>query len=58
MSAAFPNKTTSSHKVIQIGKLLFPLFALALDLPESYFDDKVSHCSKAIFSVDLNLKHR
>lgn len=26
---------------MRLGKLLFPLFALALDLPESFFDDKV-----------------
>ena len=41
MSVAFPNLLLS-HQVLHIGKLLFPLFALALDLPESYFDDKVS----------------
>jgi isopenicillin N synthase-like dioxygenase len=31
----------TSHQVLRVGRLLFPLFALALDLPESYFDDKV-----------------
>ncbi|KIJ54466.1 hypothetical protein M422DRAFT_24413 [Sphaerobolus stellatus SS14] len=28
------------HAVMKLGKLLFPLFALALDLPENFFDDK------------------
>lgn len=27
---------------MHLGQLLFPLFALALDLPETFFDDKVS----------------
>jgi hypothetical protein len=31
-----------SHSALKLGKLLFPLFALALDLPETFFDDKVS----------------
>ncbi|KAH7885002.1 hypothetical protein F5I97DRAFT_1928422 [Phlebopus sp. FC_14] len=29
------------HAACAVGKALFPLFALALDLPENYFDDKV-----------------
>ncbi|KAH0832404.1 2OG-Fe(II) oxygenase [Lanmaoa asiatica] len=29
------------HAAVNVGKVLFPLFALALDLPETYFDDKV-----------------
>jgi len=32
----------ASHSALKLGKLLFPLFALALDLPETFFDDKVS----------------
>ncbi|KAL9711268.1 hypothetical protein Ac2012v2_005808 [Leucoagaricus gongylophorus] len=28
------------HSALKLGKLLFPLFALALDLPETFFDDK------------------
>jgi len=32
----------ASHRVVQIGQLLFPLFALALDLPENFFDDKTT----------------
>lgn len=31
-----------SHAAVKLGKLLFPLFALALDLPETFFDDKVN----------------
>lgn len=31
-----------SHAAISLGKYMFPLFALALDLPENFFDDKVS----------------
>ena len=30
-----------SHAVVKLGKMLFPLFALALDLPENFFEDKV-----------------
>lgn len=30
------------HAAVQLGKSLFPLFALALDLPEDFFDDKVN----------------
>ncbi|KAF9485812.1 Clavaminate synthase-like protein [Pholiota conissans] len=29
-------------RVLQVGRLLFPLFALALDLPETFFDDKTT----------------
>jgi len=31
-----------SHAVVHLGKTLFPLFALALDLPEDFFDDKTT----------------
>ncbi|KAL4070393.1 hypothetical protein J3A83DRAFT_4372574 [Scleroderma citrinum] len=31
------------HAAIGIGKLLFSLFVLALDLPETYFDDKTKN---------------
>lgn len=31
-----------SHAVVALGKLLFPIFALALDLPEDFFADKVT----------------
>ncbi|KAF9046625.1 hypothetical protein BJ165DRAFT_1180910 [Panaeolus papilionaceus] len=30
------------HRALQVGKALFPLFALALDLPENFFDDKTT----------------
>ncbi|OJA18268.1 hypothetical protein AZE42_04988 [Rhizopogon vesiculosus] len=31
---------TYYHASIAVGKMLFPLFALSLDLPEEYFDEK------------------
>ena len=31
-----------SHAAVKLGRSLFPLFALALNLPENFFDDKVS----------------
>ena len=34
--------TPPSHEAVNLGKKLFPLFALALDLPENFFDDKVN----------------
>ncbi|TCD65819.1 hypothetical protein EIP91_002169 [Steccherinum ochraceum] len=30
------------HAALKLGKLLFPIFALALDLPEDFFDDKTT----------------
>ena len=36
-----------SHSAVNLGKALFPIFALALNLPEHFFDDKVCrvyHC--------------
>ncbi|KAF5360834.1 hypothetical protein D9756_004969 [Leucocoprinus leucothites] len=30
------------HSALKLGQLLFPLFALALDLPEAFFDDKTT----------------
>ncbi|KAL0946838.1 hypothetical protein HGRIS_013006 [Hohenbuehelia grisea] len=33
------------HAAVHLGQLLFPLFALALDLPENYFDDKAGRCT-------------
>ncbi|KAJ7101533.1 hypothetical protein B0H15DRAFT_991519 [Mycena belliarum] len=31
------------HHALELGRLLFPLFALALDLPEDFFADKTRH---------------
>ena len=31
-----------SHHLVRLGQSLFPLFALALDLPENFFDDKTT----------------
>ncbi|KZT28761.1 2OG-Fe-II oxygenase [Neolentinus lepideus HHB14362 ss-1] len=33
---------TYYHAGIRLGKLLFPLFAMALDVPEHFFDDKTT----------------
>ena len=33
--------TRSSHAAVSLGKALFPMFALALNLEETFFDDKV-----------------
>ncbi|OCH87338.1 Clavaminate synthase-like protein [Obba rivulosa] len=41
---------TYYHAAVDLGKKLFPLFALALDLPEDYFDDKTKN-SAAIMRV-------
>ncbi len=34
-------RSLHSHAAVRLGKLLFPLFALALDVPETFFDHKV-----------------
>jgi len=33
------------HAVVRLGRLLFPFFALALDLPEGFFDDKTANAA-------------
>ncbi|KAI0088625.1 Clavaminate synthase-like protein [Irpex rosettiformis] len=38
------------HAAVELGKQLFPLFALALDLPENYFEDKTRN-SAALMRV-------
>ncbi|OSC98036.1 Clavaminate synthase-like protein [Trametes coccinea BRFM310] len=38
------------HAAVSLGRKLFPLFALALDLPEDFFDDKTKN-SAAIMRV-------
>lgn len=35
--------TPYSKELLALGQRLFPLFALALDLPENFFDDKTRH---------------
>ena len=37
---------------MKLGKLLFPLFALALDLPETFFDDKVLLLRNVFVHID------
>lgn len=37
-----PELIDNSHAAVALGKRLFPLFALALDLPEDFFADKVN----------------
>lgn len=53
-------KLLSSHAAVNVGKALFPLFALALELPETYFDDKVSLdlCNYSYFSRKLVVSRR
>ncbi|KAF7299439.1 2OG-Fe oxygenase [Mycena indigotica] len=36
------NKRRYSRAAVSLGQLLFPLFALALDLPEAFFNDKTT----------------
>ncbi|KAK0503661.1 hypothetical protein EDD18DRAFT_1411019 [Armillaria luteobubalina] len=31
------------HAAVNLGKKMFPLFALALELPENFFEDKIRH---------------
>ncbi|KAG9312090.1 hypothetical protein JVU11DRAFT_7374 [Chiua virens] len=38
------------HAAMNVGKILYPLFALALELPEAYFDDKTKN-SAAVMRV-------
>jgi isopenicillin N synthase-like dioxygenase len=33
--------TLLSREILELGKRIFPLLALALELPETFFDDKV-----------------
>ena len=42
-----------SDKAVAFGKKLFPLFALALGLPEDFFDDKVSYYHSAGVDSDM-----
>lgn len=47
----------SSKEAIGLGRKLFPLFALALDLPEDFFEDKVSQTSKQNDDYILTILH-
>ena len=40
---SWSHSSAISHAAVGVGKLLFPIFALALDLPEDHFDDKVRY---------------
>lgn len=40
----------NSHAAVKLGKSLFPLFAIALDLPQSFFDDKVLSSTAICFT--------
>jgi hypothetical protein len=55
-SRAWPGDV-DSHSALKLGKLLFPLYALALDLPETFFDDKVSEHGLDP-TPDLHLSYR
>ena len=41
-----------SHAAVRLGQSLFPLFALALNLSENFFDDKVS-CTYRVKSISI-----
>ena len=40
-----------SHAAVRLGQYLFPLFALALDLPEDFFSDKVGRRNSYIVLI-------
>ena len=40
-----------SHAAMKLGQSLFPIFALALDLPENFFDDKVCFVRLVVMST-------
>lgn len=45
----FRNKVLNYyHSAILLGKILFPLFALALNLPETFFDDKTRNSAASM----------
>ncbi|KAH7909677.1 2OG-Fe(II) oxygenase [Hygrophoropsis aurantiaca] len=39
------------HAAIAVGEVLFPLFALALELPERYFDDKTKNSAAIMRTI-------
>ncbi|KAG9312100.1 hypothetical protein JVU11DRAFT_7384 [Chiua virens] len=44
------------HAALSVGKGLFPLFALALDLPERYFDDKTKNSAAVMRMLHYPLR--
>ena len=42
----------ASHSAVDLGKSLFPIFALALNIPENFFDDKVRFLVMFFFAVN------
>ncbi|KAI0671179.1 Clavaminate synthase-like protein [Trametes maxima] len=40
-----PSVLAYYHAAVDLGRKLFPLFALALDLPENFFDDKTKNAA-------------
>ena len=44
-----------SHSAVNLGKALFPIFALALNLPEHFFDDKV--CYVLLQTTGIRISH-
>jgi isopenicillin N synthase-like dioxygenase len=50
----------ASNSAVDLGKSLFPIFALALNIPENFFDDKVRFlviCSSLPSMVHLQTQH-
>ena len=46
----------TSHAAVHLGRLMFPLFARALELPEDFFEDKAGAQNVARFySSDHNV---
>ncbi|KAG8214934.1 hypothetical protein J3R82DRAFT_10124 [Butyriboletus roseoflavus] len=44
------------HAAVNVGKVLFPLFALALELPETYFDDKTRNSAAIMRTLHYPLQ--
>lgn len=41
LSSDYSHLYARSHAAVKLGRSLFPIFALALDLSEDFFEDKV-----------------
>lgn len=46
-------RLSQSHAAVGLGKQLFPLFALALDLPETFFDNKASGATLSVIYLTI-----